>query len=75
MAARRSKEEIIRDLELKIQKLKERSKKEVKLTKNSSGISDAILAIENAAAQNDVAVSEVIRAIAKFKRTGLKIEG
>lgn len=74
MAARRSKEEIIRDLELKIQKLKEKAKKEVKLTKNSSGIRDAILAIENAAEQNSVTAGEVIKAIAKFKRTGLKIE-
>lgn len=76
MASRRSKEEIIRDLELKIQKLREQAKveKEVKLTKNSAGISEAILAIENAAEQNNVAVAEVIKAIAKFKRTGLKIE-
>lgn len=76
MAARRSKEEIIKDLEAKIQKLREQTliEKEVKLTKNSAGISDAISAIENAAAQNGIAVSEVIKAISKIKRTGLKIE-
>lgn len=74
--ARRTKEEIIRDLELKIQKLKEQAvvQKEVKLTKSSAGVAEAISAIENVAGKNNISVAEVIKAIAKFKRTGLKIE-
>lgn len=76
MAARRSKEEIIKALEAKIQKLKEQASadKEVKITKQSAGISDAIAAIENAATANNIAVADVIKAIARIKRTGLKIE-
>lgn len=74
MAARRTKEEIIKELEAKLQKLKAQPEKEMKLTKHSAGMAEAILAIENAAAQNDVAVSEIIKVIAKIKRTGLKIE-
>ncbi|MEI7456924.1 MAG: hypothetical protein WCK93_09390 [Nitrosomonadales bacterium] len=76
MAARRSKEDIIKELEAKIQKLKERASvdKEVKITKDSAGIAEAISAIENAATENNIAVSEVIKAIARIKRTGLKIE-
>jgi predicted Rossmann fold nucleotide-binding protein DprA/Smf involved in DNA uptake len=76
MAARRSKEEIIKELEAKIQKLKDRAQaeKEVKLTKHSAGIQEAIAAIEHVAAQHGIAVSDVIIAISKMKRTGLKIE-
>lgn len=76
MAARRTKEEIIKELEAKIQKLKEQSKveKEVKLTKHSAGFSEAISAIENAASQNNIAVAEVIKVISRIKRTGLKFD-
>lgn len=76
MAARRSKEEIIKELEAKILKLKEQAvtKKEVKISKDSAGIADAVSAIENAAAQNKISVSEVIKAISRIKRTGLRIE-
>ncbi len=74
MAARRSKEEIIKELEAKIKKLKEQGDKEVKITKHSAGIADAIAAIENAAAANCVSVSEIIKSISRIKRTGLKIE-
>ena len=76
MAARRSKEEIIKELEAKILKLKEKAvlKNEVKIAKDSAGISEAVAAIENAAAQNGISVSEVIKAISRIKRTGLRIE-
>lgn len=76
MAARRSKEEIIKELEAKILKLKERAtaQKEVKILKDSPGISEAISAIENASLQNEISVSEVIKAISRIKRTGLRIE-
>lgn len=74
MAARRSKEEIIQALEAKLQKLKAQPEKDVKLTKHSAGMAEVIAAVEHAAAQNAVAASEIIKAVAKLKRTGLKIE-
>jgi hypothetical protein len=76
MAPRRSKEEIIKELEAKILKLKERAtaQKEVKISKDSPGISETISAIENASLQNEISVSEVIKAISRIKRTGLRIE-
>ncbi|OGT17688.1 MAG: hypothetical protein A2342_09020 [Gallionellales bacterium RIFOXYB12_FULL_54_9] len=77
MAVRKSKEERIAALEAQIQKLKEASAaapKEIKLTKESSGISTALSAIENAAELNEISVAEIIKALARIKRTGLKIE-
>ena len=76
MTARRTKEERIADLEAQIQKLKQKSStpKEIKLTKESHGITTAISAIENAAKLNSVSVGDVIKAISRIKRTGLKIE-
>lgn len=77
MASRRSKEERIAALEAQIQKLKEKAAaapKEIKLSKESAGIAEAISAIENAAELNEVTISEVIKAVARLKRTGLKIE-
>ncbi|MFA6062005.1 MAG: hypothetical protein WC736_05290 [Gallionella sp.] len=76
MAARKSKEERIAALEAQIQKLKNASTapKEIKLSKESSGISAAISAIESAAESNEVSVAEIIKAVARIKRTGLKIE-
>jgi transposase len=77
MASRRTKEERIAALEAQIQKLKAKKvvvPKEIKLTKESSGIATAISAIENAAQLNDVSIAEVIKTIARIKRTGLKIE-
>jgi hypothetical protein len=76
MAARRTKEERIAALEAQIQQLREKAAapKKVKLTKDSSGIAAAISAIESAAELNEVSVSEVIKALSRFKRTGLKID-
>jgi hypothetical protein len=76
MTARRTKEERIAALEAQIQKLKAKSAspKKVKLTKESTGISEAISAIENAAELNEVLASEIIKSISRFKRTGLKID-
>lgn len=76
MAVRRTKDERIAALEAQIQKLKEQSAKPkgIKLTKDSNGIATAISAIENAAELNEVSISEIIKAIARLKRTGLKIE-
>ena len=74
--ARRSKEERIAELEAKIQKLKEKSApvKAVKLDKSSLGMDELLVAIDNAAEQNAVSVAEIIKAVARIKRTGLKIE-
>jgi hypothetical protein len=76
MAARRSKEEIIRELEAKILRLKEQAsvKAEVKITKDSIGITETIAAIEYAAEQNNVSVAEIIKTVSRMKRTGLQIE-
>ena len=76
MAARRTKEELIAALEAQIQKLKEKSAapKKIKLTKENAGISESISAIENAAELNEVSVVEVIKAISRIKRTGLKFD-
>ncbi len=76
MAARRSKEEIIKELEAKIQKLRDQAsvKKEVKITKESLGIAEVISAIEQAAEQNNISVAEVIKVVSRIKRTGLQIE-
>jgi hypothetical protein len=76
-AARRTKEERIAALEAQIQKLKEKAPaapKEIKLTKESAGITTLISAIEDAANLNEVSVAEIIKAVARIKRTGLKIE-
>jgi hypothetical protein len=74
--ARRSKEERIAELEAKIQKLKEISAtvKAVKLDKASPAMDELLVAIDNAAEQNAVSVAEIIKAVARIKRTGLKIE-
>lgn len=76
MTARRTKEERIAALEAQIQKLKQESSapKEIKLGKESPGITAAISAIENAAKLNGVSVGDVIKATSRIKRTGLKIE-
>lgn len=76
MAARRTKEERIAALEAQIQKLKEApaAPKETRLSKDSAGIAAAVTAVEEAAKLNEVSVAEVIKAVARIKRTGLKIE-
>ena len=69
-------EEIIKELEAKIQKLRDQAsvKKEVKITKESLGIAEVISAIEQAAEQNNISVAEVIKVVSRIKRTGLQIE-
>ena len=78
MAARRSKEELILDLEARLKKLRDEvvevKVKEIKLTKESPGFAEAVAAIENAAELNAVAVGEIIKTLSRIKRTGLKIE-
>lgn len=44
------------------------------LTGESKGMQALLTAVQSVAEQNKVAVAEVIKAVAKLKRTGLKIE-
>ncbi len=75
MATRRSKEELIKALEEKLRKLKEDSAiKEIKITKDSAGMAEAVSAVENAATQNSTSIGEIIKTVSRLKRTGLKIE-
>lgn len=65
-------EELVK--KLKTTKKERAKKKDNKLTKESVGIADAIIAIEAAAKENKCNLADVIKAIAGIKRTGLKIE-
>jgi hypothetical protein len=44
------------------------------LSAESKGMQALLTAVQSVADQNNVAVAEVIKAVAKLKRTGLKIE-
>jgi hypothetical protein len=44
------------------------------LSIESKGMQELLKAVQSVAEQNNVAVAEVIKAVAKLKRTGLKIE-
>ena len=44
------------------------------LSADSKGMQALLAAVQSVADQNNVAVAEVIKAVAKLKRTGLKIE-
>lgn len=44
------------------------------LSAESKGMQELLKAVQSVADQNNVAVAEVIKAVAKLKRTGLKIE-
>ncbi len=76
MAIRRSKDQLIADLEAKLKRLKDQlsAGKEVVLTKDSPGLAEVIATIENAVVQNNTSVAEIIKAISRIKRTGLKFE-
>lgn len=76
---RKTKEELLKELEEKVKKvkadIKEANKKKAeKITKDSVGVAAAIAAIESAAKENKSTLADVIKAIASIKRTGLKIE-
>ena len=77
--SKKTKEELLKEAEAKVKAIKQQIKAEKQklnaaLTKDSSGMAEAINAIEAAAAANNVKIADVIKAIAKIKRTGLKIE-
>lgn len=82
MATTRSKkstEALLQEAEARVKSLKqqikiEKNKQKATLSSESEGIPAAINAIENAAKINKVKVADIIKVIAKIKRTGLKIE-
>ena len=76
---KKTKEELLKEAEAKVKSIRqqiknEKDKQKAALTKDSDGMATAIAAVENVAKSNKVKVADVIRAIAKIKRAGLKIE-
>lgn len=76
---KKTKEELLQEAEAKVKSIKqqikaEKLKQNAALTSESAGMAEAVTAIEAAAKMNKVKVADVIKAIAKIKRTGLKIE-
>ena len=76
---KKTKEELLKEAEAKVKNIRQqikiqKEKQNAALTKQSEGMAVAIAAIESVAKANKVKVSDVIRAIAKIKRAGLKIE-
>ena len=77
--SKKTKEELLKEAEAKVKAIKQQIKAEKRklntaLTKESAGMAEAVNAIEAAAVANKVKIADVIKAIAKIKRTGLKIE-
>lgn len=76
---KKSTEELLQEAEAQVKSLKqqikiEKNRQKAVLSIESEGMSAAINAIENAAKANKVKVADIIKAIARIKRTGLKIE-
>lgn len=73
-----TKEQQLAAIELAEKKLAERKAKllakAVDLDKDSAGMPALLDAVQSTADLNNVAVADVIKAVAKLKRTGLKIE-
>ncbi len=77
--SKKTKEELLKEAEARVKMIKqqikaEKQKQNAVLSKDSTGMAEAVKAAEAAAAANNVKVADVIKAIAKIKRTGLKIE-
>lgn len=77
--SKKTKEELLKEAEARVKMIKqqikaEKQKQNAALSKDSTGMAEAVKALEAAAAANNVKVADVIKAIAKIKRTGLKIE-
>ncbi len=78
--SKKTKEELLKEAEARVKMIKqqikaEKQKQNATLSKDSNGMAEAVKAVEAAATANNVKVADVIKAIAKIKRTGLKIEG
>lgn len=76
--AKRTIEERIAETQAKLKSLQNEKKiisaKAKKLTKESAGVAELLNQIDSVAKQNGVKVADVIKAVAKLKRTGLVIE-
>lgn len=76
--AKSTPEQLLAAIEAAEKKLKERKAKLLSkladLSSESKGMQELLAAVQSVADQNKVAVAEVIKAVAKLKRTGLKIE-
>lgn len=61
--------------EKKLKKLQDQKKtgKSIKLTKDSIGMEALLAHLDDVASKNKVKISEVILAVARIKRTGLKL--
>jgi protoporphyrinogen oxidase len=75
---KKTKEELLKEAEATVKQIKlqikaEKEKQNAALTKESTGMDAVITAVENAARVNKVKIADVIKAIAKIKRAGLKI--
>ncbi len=76
---RRTIEERIAETEAKLKALQEEGRKikaakKLGLTKDSAGVAELLKQIDSVAKQNGVKAADVIKAVAKLKRTGLVIE-
>jgi hypothetical protein len=78
MATRKTLEEMIADTKAKLKELEAKSKakgknKTTELTKDSDGMVALIAAIDAVATTHKITVPEVVKAVARIKRTGLII--
>jgi len=77
-ASKRTPQQQLEAVRLAKKKLEEKEKqilaKMSNLTSASPGMQAVLDAVESAATQNNVKVPEIVRAVAKLKRTGLKID-
>ncbi|MEO6421436.1 MAG: hypothetical protein ABIR84_01760 [Candidatus Nitrotoga sp.] len=75
---RKTTEEMIVFLEEKIKTLREKNElkqpRSLVLTKKSEGMEQLIAGLVNVAKQHKTTVAEIIKAIVRIKKTGLKIE-
>lgn len=77
--SKKTKEELLKEAEAKVKSIKqqikaEKQKQNAALSKESAGMAEAVSAVEAAAKANNVKIADVIKAISKIKRAGLKIE-
>ena len=64
----------LKSLQAEEKKLKSAKAKKLVLTKESAGVAELLKQIDSVAKQNGVKAVDVIKAVAKLKRTGLVIE-
>lgn len=77
MAVRKTLDEMIEEAKLRVIELQSRKKavkaKTKDLTKDSVGIAELITAIDAVAKTHKITVPEVVKQIARIKRTGLEV--